>query len=225
MKLQRNSLREQVRDSLLAKISRGELKPGDRIVEARLVEELHASNIPVREAIRELVAKRVLDSAPHKGAWVRQPSIPESIEAFKVRAILDAGAARMAIDELRGNCDHLRRAAEGTAQAVEKEDFLKFVRYNRDLHRGIIEATRNDCLLRTWDAVNVEIHGLFARGSLEPFDVGTIVDDHMAIVEALNLGDAEEGASLLTLHANRIVESLCQARTNEQPTEPISQQS
>ncbi len=83
MTLQRSSLREQVRDLLLERIANGELKPGDRIVEARLVEELQASNIPVREAIRELVAKRVLDSAPHKGAWVRQPSVLEAIEAYK----------------------------------------------------------------------------------------------------------------------------------------------
>ncbi len=218
MELKR-SLREQVRDIILAKIANGELEPGDRIVEARLIEELQASNIPVREAIRELVAKRVLDSAPHKGAWVRKPSLAEAIEAFRVRAILDAGAAHMAIDQLRGNCDHLRRAAEGTAEAVAAEDVLKFLRHNRELHRGIIEATQNECLLRTWDAVSIEVHGMLPTGVFSSLDREALVDDHMAIVEALHRGDAEKAASLMTLHANRMVECLGQVRDNEQTGE------
>jgi DNA-binding GntR family transcriptional regulator len=218
MKLKRSSLREQVHDFLLAKIARGELKPGDRIVEARLIEELQASNIPVREAIRELVAKRVLDSAPHKGAWVRQPSILEAIEAFKVRAMLDAGAVHMAIDQLCGNCDHLRIAAKGTADALVVQDVPGFLKHNRDLHRSIVEATDNACLLRTWDSVSIDLHGLFAEGFLEPVDPAVLVDDHLAIVEALDRGDAEKAASLLALHANRLVQCLGQVHEAEQRT-------
>lgn len=218
MELKR-SLREQVREIILAKIADGALMPGDRIVEARLVEELRASNIPVREAIRELVAKRVLDSAPHKGAWVRQPSLLEAIEAFQIRAILDAGAAHMAVDQLRGKCDDLRRAAKGTAESYVARDFLGFLRYNKELHRSIVEATRNDCLLRTWDSVNVEIHGLFASGLLDVVDANVLVQDHMAIVKALDSGDAEEAASLMTLHANRMVKWLGQVRDKERTGE------
>lgn len=218
MELKR-SLREQVRDIILAKIANGELMPGDRIVEARLIEELHASNIPVREAIRELVAKRVLDSAPHKGAWVRQPSISEAIQAFQVRAILDAGAAHLSIARLRGNCDHLRRSAEGTAETYAADDFLGFLRHNKEFHRSIVEATQNDCLLRAWDAVGVEIHGLFATGSLDPVDTNVLIQDHMAIVEALDRGDAEDAASLLKLHSDRMVEWLGQVVDSQQAGE------
>jgi len=58
----RYSLSAQVRDAIEGKIATGELAPGDRIVEARIAAELHVSSIPVREAIRELVAKRVLEA-------------------------------------------------------------------------------------------------------------------------------------------------------------------
>jgi DNA-binding GntR family transcriptional regulator len=225
MELKRSSLREQVREIILAKVASGDLQPGDRIVEARLVEELRTSNIPVREAIRELVAERVLESAPHKGAWVRKPSIDEAIEAFAVRAILDAGAARMAVNQLRGRSEHLREAAEGTAEAAAANDFNAFARHNRALHRGIVEATRNSCLLRTWDSANIEVHGLLAMGSLELVDREALVNDHMAIVDALHRGDGEKAASLLSLHARRMVECLSHAREREQQTQVSSPQS
>jgi DNA-binding GntR family transcriptional regulator len=223
MELQRSSLREQVRDVILAKIASGELKTGDRVVEARLVEELQASNIPVREAIRELVAKRVLDSAPHKGAWVRQPSISEAIEAFAVRAILDAGAARLAAHHLQGNCGHLREAAEGTAEAVAADDFNSFAKHNRAIHRGIIEATKNSCLLRAWDDVDMEVHGLLAIGSFDLIDRHDLVNDHLAIVDALDCGNGEEAASLLSMHDYRMVKCLNQALEREKSTQVIGQ--
>lgn len=218
MELKR-SLREQVRDFILAKIANGEFMPGDRVVEARLIEELHASNIPVREAIRELVAKRVLDAAPHKGAWVRKPSVTEAIEVFQVRGILDAGAAYMAVDQLRGNCDHLRKSADGVAEANAANDVVEFVRHDMELHRAIIKATGNASLLRARDTLTVSVYGLFASGFLEPVDPEVLLQDHTAIIEALDRGDAEEAASLLKLHPNRVADWLSQALANQQAGE------
>jgi DNA-binding GntR family transcriptional regulator len=92
----RYSLSEQVRNYILAKIARGELAPGDRIVEARIAEELKVSSIPVREAIRELIAKRILEYTVHKGARVRQVSMAETVDALHVKAVLEALATRLA---------------------------------------------------------------------------------------------------------------------------------
>ena len=86
MNLVRLSVHEQIREVLLQRIGCGELAPGERIVESRLTKEFAVSAIPVREAIRELVAKGVLDSAAHKGAWVREVSVTETIEAFPLAA-------------------------------------------------------------------------------------------------------------------------------------------
>jgi DNA-binding GntR family transcriptional regulator len=79
------SLREFVRDTLLDRIARGDLPPGQRVVEATLVEEFTISATPVREAMRELVAMGVLEAQNHKGASVRQIRLQETIEAFQVR--------------------------------------------------------------------------------------------------------------------------------------------
>ncbi len=67
----RYSLSQQVRNHILNKIAVGELAPGDKVIESHIAAELHVSTIPVREAIRELAAIRVLDYWVHRGARVR----------------------------------------------------------------------------------------------------------------------------------------------------------
>jgi len=104
--LSRHSLRDQIRETLLKRIGAGELQPGDRIVEARLAEEFGVSSIPIREAIRELVAMRVLEFANHKGAWVRQISLAETVEGLEIKA-LEAGHARKAAELLVSHAKHL----------------------------------------------------------------------------------------------------------------------
>ena len=83
------SLREFIRDTLLERIARGELPPGQRVVEATLVKEFSISATPVREAIRELVAMGVLEAQNNKGASVREIRLHETIEAFQVRVALE----------------------------------------------------------------------------------------------------------------------------------------
>ena len=89
MTIKRNSLREQIRDALLQRIGTGQIQPGQRIVEAQLIKEFNVSSIPIREAIRELVAMGMLDCASHRGAWVRKVDMPETIEALQVRTALE----------------------------------------------------------------------------------------------------------------------------------------
>ena len=98
----RSSLSEQVRVNLVEKINNGRLLPGDRIVEARVAEELHVSSIPVREAIRGLVAERILEYNVHKGVRVRQVSMAETVDALRVKAVLEGLAARLAGPRLKG---------------------------------------------------------------------------------------------------------------------------
>ena len=69
--IERTVLREQVKDVLLQRIVRGELKPGERLVETRIASELGTSQAPVREALRDLELLRMVESEPFRGARVR----------------------------------------------------------------------------------------------------------------------------------------------------------
>src|SRR3954465_10335932 len=113
--ISRTVLREQVKDVLLQRIASGELLPGERLVETRIAQELGTSQAPVREALRELELLRFVESAPFRGAWVREVSDQELAEVYPIRAALEDVAARAAAHRMGGDVGALER--EGTAMA------------------------------------------------------------------------------------------------------------
>ena len=202
------SLREFIRDTLLDRIACGVLPPGQRVVEAALVKEFSISATPVREAIRELVAMGVLEAENNKGASVRQIRLHETIEAFQVRAALEALAARGSMPTLQGHCTKLRQAAGAIVEAAQRADFAAFQEHNQTFHRTIVEAAGNSILLKTWDSLFFQVRTRFTMDYLQNADPVAIAREHLLIVDALDSGNAELAADLLASHSNHLVEFL-----------------
>jgi DNA-binding GntR family transcriptional regulator len=221
------SLREFVRDVLLERIARNELSPGQRIIEATLVKEFSISATPVREAIRELVAMGVMDAQNNKGASVRQIRLDQTIEAFAVRAALEALAAPPATTRLQGQCQDLRRAAERIIKAAKRADFADFQEHNQTFHRTIVEAAGNSVLLKVWDSLFFQVRTRFTMNYLRHVDPVAIALEHVPIVDALDSGDCTLAASLLASHSNHLVEFLKTEQRTQQAadapsTEPVA---
>lgn len=202
------SLREFIRDTLRERIARAELPSGQRVVEAMLVKEFAISATPVREAIRELVAMGVLNAQNNKGASVRQIRLHETIEAFEVRAALEALAAHAATPRLKGRCQDLRRAAEAILESAQRKDFAAFQEHNQQFHRTIVEAAGNSILLKTWDSLFFQVRTRFTMDYLASADPVAIAREHLPIVDALESGDPDLSASLLASHSNHLVQFL-----------------
>jgi len=202
------SIAQQVKEILIHRIGAGELRPGDRVVEAKLAEEVGASSIPVREAIRELVAIGVLEFAPRRGAWVRQISLAETIESLEVRAALDRLAAAHAAVKLRGRCGSLRATVRRIVAAAKKRDFVAFQEHNQVFHRSIAEAAENRALLRVWESLAFDVRTRVIMDFLASVDAVKLAKEHEAIVDALDRGDGKKAGTLLASHANHLVRYL-----------------
>ncbi|MGA2619084.1 MAG: GntR family transcriptional regulator [Thermoguttaceae bacterium] len=205
MTVERRSLRDQIRDVLLERIANGQLQPGDRIIEARLAEEFQVSPIPIREAIRELMAMGILDFIAHKGAWVREVSLQETIEAMQVRAALDSLAAQLAAPRLAGRCGPLRKALSALVVAARARDFAAFQHHNQILHRAVIEAAENEVLLRVWEKLAFQVRTRFTMDFLASVDPMMLAQEHEPIVDALDQGDGRRAAKLLAAHSKHLV--------------------
>jgi DNA-binding GntR family transcriptional regulator len=201
-------LREFIRDTLLDRIARGELPPGQRVVEATLVKEFAISATPVREAIRELVAMSVLEAQNNKGASVRQVRLSETIESFAVRAALEALAARTAAPCLKGRGQELRRMANAIVESARHRDFTAFQEHNQQFHRTIVEAADNSVLLKTWDSLFFQVRTRFTMDYLASADPVAIAREHRPIADSLDSGDPDRAASLLASHSNHLVQFL-----------------
>lgn len=208
MTVQRVSISQQIRERLLDRIACGQLKPGDRVVEADVAAEINASSIPVREAIRELVAMGVLQSAPHRGAWVRQVSLLETIQAFQIRSVLEPLAVESAAPRLEQRCHELRRVVKRIVAAAKKRDFGSYQHHNQLFHQAIVEASGNQVLLRVWDSLAFEVRTRFTMDYLTKVDPVAIAREHEPIVAALDRGDAAKAAALLRSHSTELVDYL-----------------
>src|SRR6516225_8466445 len=89
-------LRQSVYDALIGLIVRGDLPPGQHMVETDLARQLGVSRQPIREALHRMEAEGWVDLRPSQGAFVHVPTDQEVDELLDVRALLEAETARLA---------------------------------------------------------------------------------------------------------------------------------
>src|SRR5262245_61476583 len=106
----RLTLKSQAYQSLLRKVSMGELPPGAQLKSAELAAGMGMSMIPVREAIQQLATEGLVDYYQHSGAFVRKVDAAEIEELIRLRAGLDCIAAPEAAR--RATPSHLARMEE-----------------------------------------------------------------------------------------------------------------
>jgi DNA-binding GntR family transcriptional regulator len=189
-------LREEVKSVLLQRILSGHYAPGDRLVEIRIAEELGVSQAPVREALRDLESVRFVESAPFRGARVRQVSDAELIEVYPIRAALEEVAAREAAKRMGGDVSALEAELSGMRHA---KDVAEQVEHDARFHELIVEASGNSRLLEIWSSLQVETRTAITalRMGLTPKEAA---DLHEEIVNALRRRDARASARAIRNH-------------------------
>jgi DNA-binding GntR family transcriptional regulator len=201
MSIARTVLREQVKDVLLERILRGELEPGERLVETRLARELGTSQAPVREALRDLELLRLVESEPFRGSRVRAVDDSQLLPVFPVRAALEelaAGeAARNASDVAA--LDH---ELESMREAAAAADWRTQIAHDVAFHRTMVELAGNEPLLQSWLVLGVEVSTAFATYQTL-WDQTELAEFHVPIVEAIRAGDSRRAGAEARKHVRR----------------------
>jgi DNA-binding GntR family transcriptional regulator len=201
MSIARTVLREQVKDVLLERILRGELEPGERLVETRLARELGTSQTPVREALRDLELLRLVESEPFRGSRVRAVDDSQLLPVFPVRAALEelaaSEAARNASD-VRALDDELDSMREAAAAA----DWRTQIAHDVAFHRTMVELAGNEPLLQSWLVLGVEVSTAFATYQTL-WDQTELAEFHVPIVEAIRAGDSRRAGAEARKHVRR----------------------
>lgn len=198
--IERDSMSDRIRKSILRRIAEGEYRPGHRLVELQLAEEFGTSQAPVREAFRQLEALYVLESKRYCGTRVRDVSVAERQQAYQVRAVLEELAARLAVPRPAEEWAPLRELAEAARQAAERGDVAGYAAKDLPFHRKIVELSGNEVLRRTWEQLGFELQTRIhlARNHA---NIERNASAHFDIVEALIDSDGERAGRLLRDHA------------------------
>src|SRR5699024_5005939 len=94
-KIMRQTLREQVTQAIRMKLLTGELKPGTRIVEQDMAQELGVSRAPVREALRQIEQEGLVEYTSHVGCSVKEFTAQDVYEVYLLRANLEILSVKM----------------------------------------------------------------------------------------------------------------------------------
>ena len=158
--LDRSSLRARVVDTIRNAIVQGRLRPGDKIPEVELAEQLGVSRTPIREAIRILEQQGLVATRPKNGTYIARLDPDEARDSLLVRAALEELAVRQALErssseEWDAICASLDEIVQGMEAALERGDQVAAIELDTRFHTLLIESAGNAYLSRTWSAVGL----------------------------------------------------------------------
>ena len=192
--------RERAKDVILQRIVSGEYPPGARLVETRIAQELGVSQAPVREALRDLEQLGCIVHEPFRGCSVRAFSADELLEAFPVRAALEALAARLAAERIsEGELLRLAELLETMRAAARRGDAHGQSQANASFHATIVRAARNVTLERQW-ALLEPFSRTYLTVSQAGLDLLALSERHIPILDALRARDPDAAADAMHQH-------------------------
>lgn len=209
-------LRDMVFDVLMNAIMRGQLSPGERLLEVQLAEEMGVSRTPVREAIRRLELEGFVVMLPRKGAYVAGLSIDDVENVYEIRTALETLAVRLAaqrmVDEDYRLLDELVERMQATWQEGDVDAWVKL---DANFHELLYRFSRNDRLVQLMSNVMEQI-SRYRILSLANVEVRhNSLAEHQEVISALRLRDSEEAAAAAARHIENTKQSLVKMLENK----------
>ena len=199
-------LRDVVFQTLRQAILKGELQPGERLMEIKLAETLGVSRTPIREAIRKLELEGLVIMVPRKGAYVAGVSMKDIHEVYEVRAALEMLAVSLAAERITDEeLDALERQVlkESEAEASEDTDehtLDNIVYIDTTFHDIIYQAANNQRLVQFLNILQEQLQRFRAASLSRPGRSKTALEEHKQIIEALSERNGELAAKLAKEH-------------------------
>jgi len=190
-------------------IATGEFAPGQQLRQESLAERFGVSRVPLREAFQVLEGEGQIVHEPHRGYFVAQLSLPDLVEVYRLRAILEGEAARVAVP-LLSNHD-IAALAERASQidaASHAGDVSTMIAANREFHFALIEHAAMPRLSRMvaslWDATDVYRSVYYGSSTNRQ----RVDHEHAAIITAIAARDTDALIRELDAHREHAVAEL-----------------
>ena len=197
-------LREVVFNTLRRAILRGELVPGQRLMEIQLAEKMGVSRTPVREAIRKLELEGLVVMIPRKGAEVAHISGKNLRDVLEVRRALEELAGelackRMTEEELR----QLEKANHKFISVLGSDDITVIAQADEAFHGLIYRATDNDRLIQMVNHLREQMYRYRIEHIKDRSQRKLLVQEHQEIMRALSARDVEATRRTIRNHINK----------------------
>ena len=196
-------LREVVFMTLRKQILRGELKPGERLMEIALAKKLGVSRTPIREAIRMLEHEELVVMIPRRGAHVADISRQELNDVLEVRMALEVLAARKACARMTQEEIAELDAAESRFEALvstEDVDINELGQADEQFHDVIDRATQNRRLIQLLNNLREQMYRFRVEYLKDPGVRRELILEHSGMIRAFREKDVEECVEITGRH-------------------------
>lgn len=205
-------LREIVFKTMREAILNGDFKPGQRLMEVQLAEQMGVSRTPVREAIRKLELEGLVIMVPRKGAYVAGLSVEDIEEVLEIREVLEGLAANLAA--IRASDEEilkLNNIIKLFSLAAKNRDIDSLIKYDIKFHDTIYHASRNKRLLQMINALQEQVQR-FRVAYISQFDNGEmLLEEHEKIFEAISNRNGEKARDAAGFHISHSEEFIIKA--------------
>ena len=212
-------LRDVVFNTLREAILKGDLKPGERLMELQLASKLGVSRTPIREAIRELEMIGLVENIPYKGTIVRKltrkgaevakMTLKDMEDVLEIRDALDELAVRIACQKIS---DEQLKQLEDMKELFEKStqtgNVKKIAEADVTFHDVIYEATGNPKLVTLLNNLREQVYRYRVEYIKDPKNYPTLIAEHEAILESLKNRDVKNAVEAMHVHVANQAEAV-----------------
>lgn len=195
-------IRDQVLDAVRQGILEFQLRPGQRLIERELIEQLGVSRATVREVLSRLVAEGLVTVQPQHGAIVAVLTAEEAEDIYEMRVPLEVLVmqrfVRRAGDE---EITALREALAKIEQITSGDtDMQTRLRVKDDFYRIVFEGARSPTLAQTLQTMQGRIRLLRATALSTPGRPQAALDELRQLVDAIEARDIKKVTAAATAH-------------------------
>jgi DNA-binding GntR family transcriptional regulator len=194
-------LSEQVYESLVEMIVRGQLEPGQPVSEVELARSLKVSRTPIHEAVKQLVKDGLVHQAANRRPVVVSFGADDVRDIYEMRRILESEAAAKAADRIdRRSLEYLSIALQGFGKSkMNASSISSWVQLDDEFHYVIAHASGSPRLAADIDRYRL-LHRVFNRSHTDASVLKQAAGEHERILEALSRRNAEDAKQAMRLH-------------------------
>ena len=194
-------LRDVVFNTLREAILKGELQPGERLMELQLAAKLGVSRTPIREAIRMLEQEGLAVTIPRKGAEVAKMTLKDMEDVLEVREALDELAAQIACTKMNEQqMAELIRIKDEFEKNTDSSDVKLIAETDEKFHDIIYESTDNAKLVVLLNNLREQIYSNRVEYLKNKDNYPALIQEHEEIVEALKAHDKDKVTEAMHKH-------------------------
>lgn len=199
-------LRDVVFNTLRQAILRGDLKPGERLLEIQLANKLGVSRTPIREAIRKLELEGLVIMMPRRGAVVAEITEKNLRDVLEVRRALEELAVKLACEKMREEeIEELRVAARDFEEALKTGDVTAYAEADVKFHDIIYRTTDNARLIQMLNNLHEQMYRYRVEYLKRKDAHDTLLAEHQYIIEMLEKQNAECAIAAMGAHIDNQV--------------------